>query len=361
MIIQYSLELSGVNKTVLRFPNLYGVNQKSGQLLPTILNKISAGELKISLNSLDGNRNYLHVEDATDAILKFLKSPLNANSLCISGENVEITYILENIKKMFNKLTGKNLNFFEKKIVNKRSLYLVPPPVLDDQISRKTYNWQPQKKLNKGFWNFYATELVMQNNEIKLKELIKLELNSRKEGNKGTFSHSVGWPLYDERELYAALDSLLDLSLSQGRRVREFEQAYKNYLGLPEKSSAVAVNSGSSANLVAFASLIDTGKLKVGDEVIVPAATFATVSSILYQLGLIPVYVDSEMETWNMDPVQVRNSITKKTKAVMVVHNLGFPAKMDEIMDVANECNLIVVEDCCSYMVATIRVNRLDQ
>lgn len=187
----------------------------------------------------------------------------------------------------------------------------------------------------------------MQNNEIKLKELIKLELNSRKEGNKGTFSHSVGWPLYDERELYAALDSLLDLSLSQGRRVREFEQAYKNYLGLPEKSSAVAVNSGSSANLVAFASLIDTGKLKVGDEVIVPAATFATVSSILYQLGLIPVYVDSEMETWNMDPVQVRNSITKKTKAIMVVHNLGFPAKMDEIMGVANECNLIVVEDCC--------------
>ena len=150
LIIQYSLELSGVKKTVLRFPNLYGVNQKSGQLLPTILNKISAGELKISLNSLDGNRNYLHVEDATDAILKFLKSPLNANSLCISGENVEITYILENIKKMFNKLTGKNLNFFEKKIVNKRSLYLDPPPVLDDQIFRKTYNWQPQKSIEQG-------------------------------------------------------------------------------------------------------------------------------------------------------------------------------------------------------------------
>ena len=216
---------------------------------------------------------------------------------------------------MFNKLTGKNLNFFEKKIVNKRSLYLVPPPVLDDQIFRKTYNWQPQKRIEQGLLELLRDGVSnAKNNEIKLKELIKLELNSRKEGNKGTFSHSVGWPLYDERELYAALDSLLDLSLSQGRRVREFEQAYKNYLGLPEKSSAVAVNSGSSANLVAFASLIDTGKLKVGDEVIVPAATFATVSSILYQLGLIPVYVDSEMETWNMDPVQVRNSITKKQK-----------------------------------------------
>ena len=77
------------------------------------------------------------MEDATDAILKFLQSPLDANSLCISGENIEITYILENIKKIFNKLTGKSLNFFEKKSANKRSLYLVPPPVLDDRYSEK--------------------------------------------------------------------------------------------------------------------------------------------------------------------------------------------------------------------------------
>ena len=150
LIIQYGLELSGVKKTVLRFPNLYGVNQKSAQLLPTILSKISAGELKISLNSFEGNRNYLHVEDATDAILKFLQSPLDANSLCISGENIEITYIIESIKKLFNKLTGKSLNFFEKKSANKRSLYLVPPPVLDDQIFRKTYNWQPQVSIQQG-------------------------------------------------------------------------------------------------------------------------------------------------------------------------------------------------------------------
>ena len=187
----------------------------------------------------------------------------------------------------------------------------------------------------------------MQVNEKKFKELIKEELANRKESNKGPFSHSVGWPLYDERELYAALDSLLDLSLSQGRRVRDFEEAYKSYIGLSKESSAIAVNSGSSANLVAYSSLIDSGRLSVGDEVIVPSATFATVSSILYQLGLVPVYVDSEMETWNMDPVEVRNSVSEKTKSIMVVHNLGIPAKMDEIMQVSKENDLIVVEDCC--------------
>ena len=181
----------------------------------------------------------------------------------------------------------------------------------------------------------------------KLKELIKTELNNRKESNKGPFSHSVGWPLYDEQELYAALDSLLDLSLSQGPRVKQFENAYKEYLGLSEQSTAVAVNSGSSANLVVFTALLDSGQLQQGDEVLVPAATFATVSSILYQVGLTPVYVDSEMDTWNMDPMSISKAISAKTKAIMVVHNLGIPAKMDEIMQISKENNLIVVEDCC--------------
>ena len=92
--------------------------------------------------------------------------------------------------------------------------------------------------------------------------------------------------------------------------------------------------------------MIDCGRLEVGDEVIVPASTFATVSSILYQLGLIPVYVDSELDTWNLDPKEVEGAVSK-TKAIMVVHNLGIPAKMDEIMEIARQNDLLVIEDCC--------------
>ena len=136
----------------------------------------------------------------------------------------------------------------------------------------------------------------------KLKTLISEEFNERHNTSLENPRHTVGWPLYDEEEIYSALNCLLDLRLSQGDNVRAFENAYKQYLKLPKDSTAAAVNSGSSANLVTFAALIDCGRLEVGDEVIVPASTFATVSSILYQLGLIPVYVDSELETWNLDP-----------------------------------------------------------
>jgi len=184
-------------------------------------------------------------------------------------------------------------------------------------------------------------------NEKLFKKLITEELDKRNPQTMSTFKHTVGWPLYDENEIYAALDSLLDLSLSQGKRVKLFENSYRDYLKLPQGSGAVAVNSGSSANLIIFAALLDVGRLRKGDEVIVPSATFATVSSVLYQLGLVPVYIDSELDTWNMDPVELANSLSSKTKAIMVVHNLGIPAKMDEIMNVALENKLIVVEDCC--------------
>ncbi len=180
-----------------------------------------------------------------------------------------------------------------------------------------------------------------------LRAEIKKEFSLRKASSKNPYSHTVGWPVYDENELCAALDSLLDLRLSQGPRVKEFEEAYTNYLGLEENSGAIAVNSGSSANLICFAALIEAGKLKKGDEVIVPSSTFATVSSILYQLDLIPVYVDSELNSWNLDPNELPRALSKKTKAIMVVHNLGFPAEMDSIMEFASQNNLLVVEDCC--------------
>ena len=150
LLIHYSLGLSETKTTMLRFPNLYGVGQKSGQLLPTIFNKISEGTLNIRINSFKGNRNYLHVEDATDAILNFIQRPLEKDELCISGENIEITYILENIKIMFNKLTGDELNFFEKKNADRRNLFLLPPKVLDDQIFRQSYNWKPRVKIEQG-------------------------------------------------------------------------------------------------------------------------------------------------------------------------------------------------------------------
>lgn len=155
---------------------------------------------------------------------------------------------------------------------------------------------------------------------------------------------TVGWPVYDESEVMGALEALLELRISQGPRVKEFEKNFAGYIG---KKYAVAVNSGSSANLLALGCLMQAGKLKKGDEVIVPATTFATVASPVLQLGLIPVYVDVEKESWNIDPREVEKAIGKKTKVIMAVHTFGNPADMISLMRIAKKHRLIVLEDCC--------------
>lgn len=155
---------------------------------------------------------------------------------------------------------------------------------------------------------------------------------------------SIGWPVFDHREIISALNTLLDLRISQGPRVREFEKQFAGFIG---RKYAVAVNSGTSANTLAFATLIESGDLKRGDEVILPAATFGTVVSPILQLGLVPVYVDVDEKTLNIDPNEIKKAISKKTRAIMVVHSIGNPADINQIMRIARRFRLKVIEDCC--------------
>ena len=182
---------------------------------------------------------------------------------------------------------------------------------------------------------------------VQVEEMIRDEFNRRRleeQENKKDRTIGVGYPVYDEREILEALDSLLDLRLSQGLKTERFEREFAEYVGT---KYAVAVNSGSSANLLAISALFETGNLKKGDEVIVPASTFPTVSSPIYQLGLVPVYVDVSPKSWCMDPQQIKYAISDRSKLIMPVHNLGFPADMQEIMEIAEKHNLLVLEDCC--------------
>ena len=152
------------------------------------------------------------------------------------------------------------------------------------------------------------------------------------------FRVSVGGSFYDEKEVQAVLECYFNGWLSTQKKVIEFENAFAEYIGVPY---GVAVNSGSSANLLALNALLEAGDLKEGDEVIVPATTFVTVVSPIIQLGLIPVYVDVDPQTLNIDPKEIEKAIQPgKTKAVMVVHTLGYPADMDAIMGIARANNL---------------------
>ncbi len=132
-----------------------------------------------------------------------------------------------------------------------------------------------------------------------------------------------------------------------GSKVRRFEDAFAKYIGA---DPAVIMHSGSSANLVALSVLASpevTDRLGPGPEIITPAVTWATTVYPIINLGFLPVFVDVDAHTFNMDPDEVRKAITPQTRAIMLVHLLGNPCDMDAICSIAKEHDLIVIEDSC--------------
>ena len=182
------------------------------------------------------------------------------------------------------------------------------------------------------------------NKDLLLK--IKEEFRSRREKEKDSLQKvlAVAYPVYDEEEIIAALDCLLDLRLSQGPIVKKFEKETASYMGV---EAGVATNSGTAANMIALNAMMNLGYINKGEEVILPAATFSSVVSPIYQLGLIPVYVDVSEDDWFMDLGQVQEALTDKTKVIMPVYNLGFPGEIEQLIDIASEKNIKVLEDCC--------------
>ncbi|MEO5927994.1 MAG: DegT/DnrJ/EryC1/StrS family aminotransferase [Patescibacteria group bacterium] len=137
--------------------------------------------------------------------------------------------------------------------------------------------------------------------------------------------------------------------LSYGPFIQEFERRFSKDHGC---AFGVMVNSGTSALQIAVACLAETGKWKTGDEVIVPAVTFVASSNVVIQQGFKPVFVDVDSRTYNIDPSKIEEAITKRTKAIMVVHLFGQPADMDPIMKIARKYKLKVIEDSCETMYA---------
>ena len=130
----------------------------------------------------------------------------------------------------------------------------------------------------------------------------------------------ISAPIYDHHESTHLITTLLNNQLSKGPETKEFEKVFSKYVGA---RYGIGVNSGTSANIVAIATLLETEELKKEDEVILPAATFSSVVSPILQLGLKPVYVDVDPITYNIDPKEVKKAISPKTKALMIVHSLG--------------------------------------
>jgi dTDP-4-amino-4,6-dideoxygalactose transaminase len=135
--------------------------------------------------------------------------------------------------------------------------------------------------------------------------------------------------------------SLDGARISSGRLVHELEERFASLLGARE---AVALSSGTDADILALAVLHDYGAQR-GDEVIVPALSFVATGNAVFHAGFTPVFVDVERHTLNIDPARIEAAITPRTRAIMPVHLMGKPAAMDEIMAIAKRHGLAVVED----------------
>jgi len=154
-----------------------------------------------------------------------------------------------------------------------------------------------------------------------------------------------------ERELQLMVEASLDGWLTTGRFNEEFEKKLAEFIGVKH---LITVNSGSSANLVAFSALtspkLGDRAIKKGDEVIGVAAGFPTTVNPIVQFGAVPVFVDVEMKTHNINADLVEAAISPKTKAIMLAHTLGNPFNLEKIKEICEKHNLWLVEDCCDAL-----------
>ncbi|MBS3059643.1 MAG: DegT/DnrJ/EryC1/StrS family aminotransferase [Candidatus Diapherotrites archaeon] len=167
-------------------------------------------------------------------------------------------------------------------------------------------------------------------------------------------------PLFGAEEINAVVDSLFTGWLAEGKRSEERrEKEFAKYVGCRD---SIVTNSGSSALLLAFAALKSPrieNNLKEGDEVITSALTFPTSLNSVILNSLNPVLVDVERHSYNMNPKTVEEMITRKTRALLVLHHLGNPCRMDELTRIAKEHNLFLVEDCCDAHGASFNGKRV--
>lgn len=157
--------------------------------------------------------------------------------------------------------------------------------------------------------------------------------------------------LLDEEDLLQLIDASLDMWLTAGRFNDQFEKEFAQFLGVP---FALTTNSGSSANLLALTALtshkLGDKRLKKGDEVITVAAGFPTTVNPIIQNGLVPVFVDCETATYNIDATQIETAISPKTKAVFLAHTLGHMFDMQRILALCQKYHLWLIEDSCDAL-----------
>lgn len=157
--------------------------------------------------------------------------------------------------------------------------------------------------------------------------------------------------VYDAEEMKALVDSSLDFWLTAGRFAKQFEEEFAMFLRVKH---CMLTNSGSSANLLAISALTSSKlgerRLKPGDEIITVACAFPTTVNPIVQNNLIPVFLDVDAGTYNIQADMIEEALSDKTKAIFLAHTLGNPFDLDKVMSIAQKYNLWVIEDNCDAL-----------
>ncbi|MBV9296042.1 MAG: lipopolysaccharide biosynthesis protein RfbH [Acidobacteriaceae bacterium] len=166
----------------------------------------------------------------------------------------------------------------------------------------------------------------------------------------------VSGRVFDAEDIRSLVDSSLDFWLTTGRFAAQFEKQFARWFGI---RTATLVNSGSSADLLAVTALtspkLGDRRLRPGDEVITVAAGFPTTVNPIIQNGLVPVFVDEYIPTYNIDVTKLEEARSERTRAVVIAHTLGNPFDLGAVTEFVRKYDLWLVEDCCDAVGATYR------
>ena len=185
-------------------------------------------------------------------------------------------------------------------------------------------------------------------------QTFKKDKDAFKPGDRISYASRV----YDEKEMCVLTDAMLDFWLTTGRFASQFEKEFAQWIGV---KYAHLVNSGSSANLIAFSVLtapeLGERQIKRGDEVITTACAFPTTVAPILQFGAVPVFVDATVPQYNIDVTQLEAALSPKTKAVMLAHTLGNPFDLKTIKAFCEKYNLWLIEDNCDALGTQYTIN----
>lgn len=185
----------------------------------------------------------------------------------------------------------------------------------------------------------------------KVKQYYKEKFEKEEKFVPGETKINYAGRVFDEKEIINLVDSALEFWLTAGRYADEFEKRLSNFIGT---KYCALTNSGSSANLLAISALtsqkLKDRKLKPGDEIITVAAAFPTTITPIIQNRLIPVFVDIELKTYNIDISKLEDALSEKTKGVFLAHTLGNPFDVIKVKDFCEDNDLWLIEDNCDAL-----------